>query len=121
MEPRVAFLGSPAFAIPSLRRLAARRAVTLVVTRPDRPAGRGRALEPTAVRRAALELGLEVVPWERDARAEIEARLAALQLDALVVVAFGHILAPSTLSVARRGAVNVHASLLPRWRGVAPI
>jgi len=121
MGARVAFLGSPDFAVPSLCTLAAAGAVALVITQPDRPAGRGRALHPTAVRRAAQELGLEVAVYERERRGEIETRLAALALDALVVVAFGHILRPSTLATARLGAVNVHASLLPRWRGVAPI
>jgi methionyl-tRNA formyltransferase len=121
MPTRVAFLGSPDFAVPSLRALAAERQVALVVTQPDRPAGRGRHPEPTAVRRAAGELGLEVVTWERGGRAAVDRRLLDLQLDALVVVAFGVILKPSTLAAARCGAVNVHASLLPRWRGVAPI
>lgn len=121
MSTRVAFMGSPEFAVPSLRALAAQRQVALVVTQPDRPAGRGRKLEPTAVRRAAHELGIEVVTYERGGRQVLEQQLAALQLDALVVVAFGRILKPTTLATARCGAVNVHASLLPRWRGVAPV
>jgi len=122
MKPaRLAFMGSPEFAVPSLRSLAARHTVALVVTQPDRPAGRGRRLEPTAIRGAAAELGLEVCTYERGQRRDLEARLASLSLDLLVVVAFGHILKPSTLALATRGAVNVHASLLPRWRGVAPI
>jgi methionyl-tRNA formyltransferase len=118
---RIAFLGSPDFALPSLRALARAGWVDLVVTQPDRPAGRGRKLEPTAVRRAATGIGLETMVWERGQRAAVEARLAARRLDALVVVAFGHILKPSMLAVTATGAVNVHASLLPRWRGVAPI
>lgn len=121
MRARVAFLGSPAFALPSLRRLHESHDVRLVVTQPDRPAGRGRRLEPTAVRREAEALGLACVTFERGQRSELESQLADLHLDALVVVAFGHILKPSTLALAPRGAVNVHASLLPRWRGVAPI
>jgi len=121
MLPRVAFLGSPAFAVPSLGALVDCADVRLVVTQPDRPAGRGRRLEPTAVRRAAVEWGLPVRTWERGGRAALELELAGLDLDVLVVVAFGVILKPSTLAIARRGAINVHASLLPRWRGVAPI
>lgn len=121
MRLRTAFLGSPAFAVPSLRAVASRHNVALVLTQPDRPAGRGRRLEPTAVRRAASEMGLEVETYERRRRLQIDERLGRLDLDVLVVVAFGHILRPSTLATARKGAVNVHASLLPRWRGVAPI
>jgi methionyl-tRNA formyltransferase len=114
-------MGSPDFAVPSLEAIAARHALSLVVTQPARPAGRGRKLEPTAVQRAAGERGLEVFTYEHGRRAELDARLAALTPDLLVVVAFGHILRPSTLGLARYGALNVHASLLPRWRGVAPI
>jgi methionyl-tRNA formyltransferase len=118
---RVAFMGSPAFAVPSLHEVTRRCQVMLVVTQPDRPAGRGRRLEPTAVKCAASELGLPLCTYERGQRRELEARLADLALDLVVVVAFGHILKPSTLDLARHGAINVHASLLPRWRGVAPI
>jgi methionyl-tRNA formyltransferase len=121
MRCRTAFLGSPAFAVPSLRAVAARHEVAWVLTQPDRPAGRGRKPQPTAVRSAATALGLDVETYERHQRPNIEARLRELDLDVLVVVAFGHILRPSTFGCARRGAVNVHASLLPRWRGVAPI
>jgi methionyl-tRNA formyltransferase len=120
-RPRAAFLGSPEFAVPSLRALVRIADVPLVVTQPARPAGRGRRIEPTAVQVAATALGLPVLEWERGQRRAVESRLADLQLDVLVVVAFGHILRPTALATARRGAVNVHASLLPRWRGVAPI
>jgi methionyl-tRNA formyltransferase len=118
---RVAFLGSPTFAVPSLRALASRCRVELVLTQPNRPAGRGRKPAPTAVRAVADELGLPVEVYEPRRRAAIDTRLNALGLDALVVVAFGRILKPTTLATTKRGAVNVHASLLPRWRGVAPI
>jgi methionyl-tRNA formyltransferase len=121
MRPRVAFLGSPAFAVPSLEALLGCSDVLLVVTQPDRPSGRGRRLEPTPIRTAAENHGLPVRTWERGGREELERTLQDLALDVLVVVAFGVILKPSTLAVARCGAVNVHASLLPRWRGVAPI
>jgi methionyl-tRNA formyltransferase len=119
--PRVAFLGSPEFAVPSLRRLARGAEVALVLTQPERPRGRGLRPAPTAVATAARDLGLPVEIYVPARRGEIEAHLAGLGLDALVVVAFGHILRPSTLAAAKRGALNVHASLLPRWRGVAPI
>lgn len=121
MAGRVAFLGSPVFAVPSLRTLVRAFDVPLVLTQPDRRAGRGLRSEPTPVRQAADELGLAVQAYEPKRRAEIEAHLAGLRLDALVVVAFGHILRESTWRQARCGAINVHASLLPRWRGVAPI
>lgn len=121
MRCRVAFLGSPQFAVPSLHALAEQHDVAWVLTQPDRPAGRGRKTQPTAVRQAARASQLEVETYEPRRRAEIDARLRSLDLDVLVVVAFGHILRASTLESARRGAVNVHASLLPRWRGVAPI
>lgn len=121
MTARVVFLGSPDFAVPSLQRLQSAHLVELVVTQPDRPAGRGRHLEPTPVHDAARALGLPILTYEKSARADLEARLAKLHPDVLVVVAFGHILKPTMLAAARRGAINVHASLLPRWRGVAPI
>jgi methionyl-tRNA formyltransferase len=114
-------LGSPEFAVPSLRALVRIAEVPLVVTQPARPAGRGRHIEPTAVqvrRRGARLAGPRMGAWPEACR---RSRLADLQLDVLVVVAFGHILRPTALATARLGAVNVHASLLPRWRGVAPI
>ena len=121
MRLRLAFLGSPEFAVPSLRALAARHQVALVVTQPERPGGRGLLPAPTAVQQAAAALQLPFVAYERGGRKQLEASLRCLDLDLLVVVAFGHILRQSTWETARRGAVNVHASLLPRWRGVAPI
>lgn len=121
MAGRVAFLGSPAFAVPSLQALASAFDVVLVLTQPERRAGRGLRLEPTAVWQAAQDLGLPVLTYEPKRRAAIETRLEDSRLDALVVVAFGHILRESTWNRARCGAINVHASLLPRWRGVAPI
>ena len=121
MPGRVAFLGSPAFAVPSLQALAGAFDVALVLTQPDRRAGRGLHREPTPVRRAAEDLGLPVQIYEPKHRAEIETRLESLGLEALIVVAFGEILRESTWRRARCGAINVHASLLPRWRGVAPI
>ena len=121
MRARLAFLGSPGFAVPCLEAAVAAHDVRVVITQPDRPAGRGRAVEPTAVRASAEKLGLRVETYTRAGRVAIDALLRQLDLDVLLVVAFGHILKPETLAAARHGAVNVHASLLPRWRGVAPI
>lgn len=118
---RLAFLGSPEFAVPSLLAALDVCDVSLVLTQPDRPAGRGRKLIPTAVRQAALAHGLEVMTYVPRQRRDIEQTLRGLRLDALLVVAFGHILKPSLLESAPHGAVNVHASLLPRWRGVSPV
>jgi len=118
---RLAFLGSPAFAVPSLLAALELCDVPLVLTQPDRPAGRGRKLVPTAVRQAALERQLEVITYVPRQRRDIEQTLRDLHLDVLLVVAFGHILKPTFLASARCGAVNVHASLLPRWRGVSPV
>jgi len=120
-RPRLVFLGSPPFAVPSLRAAPALCDVPLVLTQPDRPAGRGRRLVPTAVRDAATGLGLPVHTYLPRERRAITARLAAMQLDVLLVVAFGHILRPDLMATARCGALNVHASLLPRWRGASPI
>lgn len=117
---RLAFMGTPDFAVPPLRKLAAVHEVALVVTRPDAVRGRGRALVPSAVKSAALELGLEVIEARR-VMPELLDRLRDLDLDAVAVAAFGCILPDELLGIARMGCVNVHGSLLPRWRGAAPI
>ncbi len=120
---RLAFMGSPDFAVPSLRALhAAGHDIAAVYCQPPRPAGRGQKETPCPVHRAALDLGLEVrtpARLKRDA-AQHEA-FAALDLDAAVVAAYGLILPRAMLDAPRRGCVNIHASLLPRWRGAAPI
>lgn len=120
---RVVFMGTPAFAVPSLDRLAEQgHALPLVVTRPDRPRRHGAAKpEPTPVKERALALGLEVAEPGSLREPEFLARLEAVRADLAVVVAFGQILPPAILALPPRGAVNVHASLLPRWRGAAPI
>ncbi|MBI5290547.1 MAG: methionyl-tRNA formyltransferase [Chloroflexi bacterium] len=115
--PRIVFLGSPAFAVPSLRALAP--SVVGVVTQPDRPAGRGRRPAPCAVKVAAQELGLPVIQPEKMALALDQLR--AWQPDLIVVAAFGKILRPHVLALPALGCLNVHASLLPRYRGAAPI
>ena len=120
---RIVFFGTPAFAVPSLRALAdSRQDVAAVVTRPDRPQGRSRsALVPPPVKELALELGLPVLQPDRPVGDVFTASLRHLRAELGVVVAYGHILRPEVLAIPARGMINVHASLLPRWRGAAPI
>jgi methionyl-tRNA formyltransferase len=120
---RLVFFGTPEFAVPSLRTLAAQPdfAVVLVVTQPDRPAGRGRGLQPPPVKVLAQELGLPSWQPETLRTAEAEARLAAVAPMLAVVVAYGKIIPASMLSIPRHGFLNVHPSLLPRYRGASPI
>jgi methionyl-tRNA formyltransferase len=113
------FLGTPEAAVPSLRALTRISQVDVVVTRPDRPRGRSRRLQPPPVKEAALELGLEIAQPAN--RGELSACLSERRIDVGVVVAFGMILRPEVLALAERGFVNVHFSLLPRWRGAAPV
>ena len=117
---RIVFMGTPDFAVPSLRALAAAHEVPLVLTRPDAVRGRGRKLVPSPVKAAALELGIEVVETKR-ITPEVLEQITAAKPDLIAVAAFGCILPDSVLSLAPCGCVNVHASLLPRWRGAAPI
>lgn len=119
---RIVFFGTPAFAVPSLEVLIARGEVVAVVTRPDRPRGRSHStLLPSPVKARALAAGLPVLEPERPAAPDFAARLAGLAPDLGVVVAYGHILKPAVLAIPRLGMINVHASLLPRLRGAAPI
>lgn len=119
---RIAFMGTPDFAVPTLDRLVADgHEIAAVYTQPPRRAGRGKAVVPTPVQRRAEALGLAVrSPVNFREPAEREA-FAALDLDVAVVAAYGLILPPAILDAPRRGCLNVHASLLPRWRGAAPI
>lgn len=117
---RLVFLGTAEFAVPSLRRSAAEHDVLGVVTQPDKPGSRGRPA-PRPIADSARDLGLPVLTPRRVRAPEAVADIAALQPDALVVAAYGQILPQSLLDVPRLGAVNVHASLLPRWRGASPI
>ncbi|WP_447043069.1 methionyl-tRNA formyltransferase [Vreelandella sp. H-I2] len=119
---RVVFAGTPEFAASSLATLLqSQHEVVAVYTQPDRPAGRGRKLSPSPVKQLALEHGLPVYqPQTLKAPAE-QAELAALNADIMVVVAYGLLLPQAVLDIPRLGCVNVHASLLPRWRGAAPI
>lgn len=119
---RVVFFGTPDFAVPSLRAVAAAgHELPLVVTQPDRPAGRGYRLAPPPVKVVAEELGLTVEQPPRVAAPEFVARLAALAPAVCVVVAFGQKISEELLGMVAGGWVNVHGSLLPRWRGAAPI
>jgi methionyl-tRNA formyltransferase len=116
-------MGSPAFATPSLRGLVdAGYDVAAVVTQPDRPAGRGGATHAPDIKRAALDLGIDVILQPETLRDDAVCHaLAALEPDVFVVAAYGKILPKSVLAIPRRGSLNVHASLLPRWRGASPI
>ena len=118
---RVVFLGTPVFAVPSLDALACAEEVTLVVTNPDRPAGRGQELTAPPVKKEAQRLGIPVFQPERAKHPESVARIAAERPDLIVVAAYGQILPPSILDIPGYGCINVHASLLPRYRGAAPI
>ena len=119
---RIVFAGTAQFAVPSLRGLhAAGHDILLVVTQPDRPAGRGMKLAASPMKGAAQGLGLAVYQPERIRNPEAVERIRDLAPDLLVVVAYGQIIPRSVLSIPRLGAINVHASLLPRWRGAAPI
>jgi methionyl-tRNA formyltransferase len=119
---RVVFMGTPDFAVPCLDRLvAAGHAVAAVVTQPDRPKGRGGKLTASPVKAAAAGYGLAVLQPEKIGTAEFMATLAALEPAVIVVVAFGQFLPRGMLALPPMGCVNVHASLLPRYRGAAPI
>lgn len=120
---RIVFAGSPDFAVPALSRLVASgHEVAAVLTQPDRPAGRGQHLQMSPVKRFATEHGLPLLqPASLKKDPQAIARLRELAPDLIVVVAYGLILPPTVLAIPLRGCVNLHASLLPRWRGAAPI
>ncbi len=120
---RLAFMGSPDFAVPALLALHdAGHAIAAVYCQPPRPAGRGQAVQRCPVHRAADELGLEVrTPPRLRSDAAVQAAFADLALDAAVAAAYGLILPQAMLDAPHRGCLNIHASLLPRWRGAAPI
>lgn len=115
-------MGTPEFSVPCLEMLLhSDHRVRAVVTQPDRPKGRGLKLEPSPVKKVALEHGLEVLQPQKMSDPEFLARLQALAPDLIVVIAFGHILKKDILTLPRLGCLNVHASLLPKFRGAAPI
>jgi methionyl-tRNA formyltransferase len=118
---RIVFAGTPEFALPSLRAAARAGEIVAVYTQPDRPSGRGRQLALSPVKQAALNKGWPVHQPTTLKTVEARRTLADLRPDLLVVVAYGLILPPKVLAIPRNGCWNVHASLLPRWRGAAPI
>src|SRR5512143_1298679 len=118
---RVLFYGTPEFALPTLEALLTRHQLAAVVTQPDRPSGRGQKLVAPPVKRRAEAAGIPVMQPTRLRDAEWPERLAGVDAEVAVVVAFGQILPKAVLDVPARGSINVHASLLPRYRGAAPI
>jgi methionyl-tRNA formyltransferase len=118
---RVVFMGSPDFALPTLRALAGHYELAGVVTQPDRASGRGRELKVSPVKLLAQELGIPVIQPEKLKQPEAMEQLRAWDPDLIVVAAFGQILRKDVLDLPPFGCINVHASLLPRWRGAAPI
>ncbi|MGA9463558.1 MAG: methionyl-tRNA formyltransferase [Terracidiphilus sp.] len=120
---RLVFCGTPRFAVPTLKALLdAGHEVSLVLTQPDRPVGRRQEVEPTPVKQVALAAGLDVTQPEKIRNnAEFRASLEAIGPDAIVVVAYGRIISPWMLALPRLGCINLHGSLLPKYRGAAPI
>jgi methionyl-tRNA formyltransferase len=118
---RIVFMGTPEFAVPALRGLMSRQEVVGVVTQPDRPAGRGRQVKPPPVKVIAQEAGLPVYQPKSLRGEEAAGPLREWAPELIVVAAFGQILRPHVLELPVHGCLNVHASLLPRWRGAAPI
>jgi methionyl-tRNA formyltransferase len=122
MPLRVIFFGTPSFAVPSLRSLLdSSHPVVAVVTQPDRPRGRGHKVQPEAVKRLAVERGLRISEPGRLKDPAWLAEVRALEPDIAVVAAYGRMLPQALLDIPRLGFINVHASLLPRWRGAAPV
>jgi methionyl-tRNA formyltransferase len=118
---KILFYGTPDFAVPTLEALLARHEVIAAVTQPDRPAGRGQRVSASAVKRRAEAAGVPILQPARVRDPEWPERLAALGAELAVVVAFGQILPKAVLDAPARGSINIHASLLPRYRGAAPI
>lgn len=116
---RLAYFGTASFAVPTL--LAVADSVSVVVTQPDRPSGRGLRLHPSPVKAAAIELGLPVLEPVRARSPEFVAEIASLGCDALLVAAYGQILSEALLATAKQGGINLHGSILPKYRGAAPI
>ncbi|MBY6203878.1 methionyl-tRNA formyltransferase [Halomonas denitrificans] len=120
-SPRLVFAGTPEFAVPALRVALDRADVLAVLTQPDRPAGRGRNLRPSPVKQCAVDAGVPVLQPTRLKREEDRARLLELEADLLVTAAYGLLLPQAVLDWPAHGCWNLHASLLPRWRGASPI
>jgi methionyl-tRNA formyltransferase len=120
-QTKIVFMGSPDFALPTLSALAREYQVVGVVTQPDRASGRGRELKAPPVKSLALELGIPIIQPEKLKQPDAMDQLRAWSPDLIVVAAFGQILKKDVLELPHHGCINVHASLLPRWRGAAPI
>ncbi len=120
-RPRVVFFGTPTFAVPSLRALTEMSDVRAVITQPDRPSGRGLEVKPTPVKVFAEEHRIPVLQPTKIRTEEFVRALASYEPAVSIVVAYGRILPSSVLTIPPHGCINVHASLLPRWRGAAPI
>ena len=121
-HPRLVFMGSPQFAVPSLRALIdAGQNVVAVYTQPDREAGRGRQVHPSPVKIAAMERGLPILQPERLRGPAVFEELKSFEPDLIVIVAYGQILRADVLALPRHGTLNVHASLLPKYRGASPV
>jgi len=119
---RIIFAGTPEFAVPALAALiAAKHEIVMVLTQPDRPAGRGMQLKASPVKQLALQHSLNVFQPESLKPAEVQAQIAAVQADVMIVAAYGLIIPTVVLNMPKFGCYNIHASLLPRWRGAAPI
>ncbi|MBE2184826.1 MAG: methionyl-tRNA formyltransferase [Anaerolineae bacterium] len=114
-------MGTPDFAVPALKQLLQNYHVVGVITQPNRPAGRSRAVQQSPVKQAALEAGIAVLQPEKIRKPEAAETLRKLNADVFVVAAFGQILPQAVLDLPAHGSINIHASLLPRWRGAAPI
>lgn len=114
-------MGVPDFAVRALERIHEKHEIIAVYTQPDRPVGRGLALTPPPVKKRAVELGLTVCQPEKISKPEEIEKIRAMNPDVIVVVAYGHILKRDLLDVPQFGCINIHSSLLPRWRGAAPI
>ena len=121
MDSRIVFMGTPDFAVPSLIKLAESFQIVGVITQPDRPSGRGRKLVSSAVKDAAIKLGFEVFQPENANEKNALQKIQEWDPDLFCVAAYGQILKPALLDLPQNGCINVHASLLPRWRGASPI
>lgn len=121
MTTTIVFMGSPDFAVPTLKGLFNQYNIKGVVTQPDKPAGRGKVLRPSPIKFLALSLGIPVIQPQKLSLPEAMDQLLAWRPDLIVVTAFGQILRQAVLDLPPEGCINVHASLLPRWRGAAPI
>jgi methionyl-tRNA formyltransferase len=121
MNPSIIFMGTPDFAVPVLEKLSKNFQIIEVITQPDRPSGRGRKLVPPAVKVSAESLNLEIFqPQDVNSKSSLEL-IKSWNPDLITVAAFGQILSPTLLALPHFGCLNVHASLLPRWRGASPI